>query len=1190
MTLIINERNVVYNCEIRTSGSPWTRGGGLDRGKFKLPKDQLFRGKEKLMYDNDAGGGSRHHNRIARYWLYLLGHPVNENEFIQMEVNNGGVSLREEVEPVGNDLLDRNFENGTQGELYRIDDEWWFQDNWGRSQRDADWVYKGTDNAGRYRTEWMKRSREDDDDFTALIGFFKKLSQGYTQSEIERLIDSEMVMKMAAVRGYIYDWDSFSVNRGKNGYFYRKPTDGRFMFWHWDSDLAFQDANATFLAGKPGFPGYVQQSYNLRRFKHYLALVVEDYARNSPRMNAWLQAEENASSQYTVSATYQTWFNNRETPALNFLGANRNAAFNVTTGGGGVISTSGATVNLSGTAPLRVYQVTVAGHPEATFSWINETSWTLNGIGLSSGANVLTVNAVDDFGQVLHTDTVTVNKSGNAPPVMALAANPDSWHVSVVAPLELDAHNSFDPDGGPLTYSWTVSPADAQLETSSQDRATAIFPRPGLYTFTVNGRDPGNAVTTIQREAAVYAPDGFSPFNDAVLEPYWNRSSVEPRMNYNTGTYYSLSEMDGHLVVQVLDDRARPLGAATPAYPLIWRTMPPQTDWALMTKVGVIGQLFGDYSTGLMVEMIEEGSPVRYAFGIENGSILSVKRATSSGVAGALKSASLTTTEIAIRIRRAGNVLYFEKQENGVWSLVHSTGLASGEPATKGGLFVATDTPQIIRAAFDYALLVDSSATSDLRENLRLSEIMYNPEGGLEFEYVELVNIGDTTLDLTGVHFTDGVTYTFGSTRLGPRQYLVVPYYDQAFAARYSTAGVNLAPGGFAPSRLNNAGETIELSDAQGAVILSVTYGSSGVWPAEADGGGSSLEVVDPAGNLNDPANWRASPESNGSPGRAGGELLGTVVVNEVLTHTDYPFEDAIELFNRTEAAIDVSGWFLSDSRDDLKRFRIPNGTVIGAGDFAVFYEVDFNTNNPLVPFSLSSANGDQVYLSAADANGNLTGYQSRVDFGPAENGVSFGRYETSVGRDFTAMAERTFGMDSPATVGQFRSGTGLVNSAPRVGPVVINEVLFHPPDIGGTNDNTFAEFIELHNVTTNSVTLYDSAFPTNTWRVRGGVDFDFPQGTTLPSRGYLLLVSFDPTTNATELAAFRSNYGLPTSATILGPYAGKLQNSSETLKLLKPDAPQGSGAGGRAGALRVGGSAALWRRVPLAGEPGWQR
>jgi hypothetical protein len=143
---------------------------------------------------------------------------------------------------------------------------------------------------------------------------------------------------------------------------------------------------------------------------------------------------------------------------------------------------------------------------------------------------------------------------------------------------------------------------------------------------------------------------------------------------------------------------------------------------------------------------------------------------------------------------------------------------------------------------------------------------------------------------------------------------LLVVKNPVAFASRYNITGLNVAPGGFL-GQLNNAGETIELSDTNGIVFLSVTYGDADPWPSEADGTGSSLEVRNAEGNLNDPTNWRASPEASGSPGRPGGDALGTVIINEALTHTDAPVEDAIEIFNRTSQPIDVGGWFLSDSR-----------------------------------------------------------------------------------------------------------------------------------------------------------------------------------------------------------------------------------------------------------------------------------
>ena len=185
-----------------------------------------------------------------------------------------------------------------------------------------------------------------------------------------------------------------------------------------------------------------------------------------------------------------------------------------------------------------------------------------------------------------------------------------------------------------------------------------------------------------------------------------------------------------------------------------------------------------------------------------------------------------------------------------------------------------------------------------------------------------------------------------------------------------------------------------------------------------------------------------------------------------------------------------------------------------------------------------------------------LNGFRARVKFGAAANGVSFGRYVTSDGvEEFTAMISRTFGMDDPASVAEFRTGTGKTNVYPKVGPVLVSEIMYHPPDMG-TNDDTLNEFIELFNAGTTPVPLYDPAAPTNTWRLRDAVDFNFPTGLTLPAGGTLLVVSFDPVNNPGALAAFRAHYMLDPGQPITGPWSGKLANDNDDLELRRPDAP----------------------------------
>src|SRR6185369_8972715 len=56
------------------------------------------------------------------------------------------------------------------------------------------------------------------------------------------------------------------------------------------------------------------------------------------------------------------------------------------------------------------------------------------------------------------------------------------------------------------------------------------------------------------------------------------------------------------------------------------------------------------------------------------------------------------------------------------------------------------------------------------------------------------------------------------------------------------------------------------------------------------------------------------------------------------------------------------------------------------------------------------------------------------------------------------------------------------------------------------------------------------------------------------------LVVSFDPNTDPTTLAAFRAAYNLSPSVRLYGPFAGKLDNGGEDIHINKPGAPVPAG------------------------------
>ncbi len=411
--------------------------------------------------------------------------------------------------------------------------------------------------------------------------------------------------------------------------------------------------------------------------------------------------------------------------------------------------------------------------------------------------------------------------------------------------------------------------------------------------------------------------------------------------------------------------------------------------------------------------------------------------------------------------------------------------------------------------------------------SLRITEIMYNPAADPNSEFIELQNISDTTIDLEGVRFTAGIDFTFPAMTLAAGEYTVVVSRQDVFEARYG-ALINVA--GEYVGKLSNGGEEVvlRLAEPLDAAVMRFEYKDG--WYPTTDGGGYSLVIADPTGTLKswrDAESWRPSYAAGGTPGR---DDIAGVMINEVLAHSHDIAPDWVELYNPTASPVDVGGWYLSDSADNLMKYQISNNTIIPSGGYLVLYEnTDFGTQ-----FALSE-NGDEVYLSSAES-GALTGYTVEVSFGASETGISFGLYEKSDGTTvFVSMASVTPN-DS--------------NSGPKVGPVVISEIMYNPlPPAGASYPDQDYEYIELHNITGLPVMLdyYDGeTLETLGWTFTAGIDYTFPLGTTIPANGYLIV--------AKNPAAFTEKHGT-ISAAVLGPFENdsKLSNGGELLELSMP-------------------------------------
>lgn len=402
----------------------------------------------------------------------------------------------------------------------------------------------------------------------------------------------------------------------------------------------------------------------------------------------------------------------------------------------------------------------------------------------------------------------------------------------------------------------------------------------------------------------------------------------------------------------------------------------------------------------------------------------------------------------------------------------------------------------------------EPAGPSSRRTPLAFTEIMYHPAPGPGtnlLEWVELYNSANFRQDLSGMRLSGDIAYTFPSnTFINPGAYLVIARSPSLVASAY---GITNVVGPYTNS-LGNSGGTLRLREVIGAVQLEVEYGTGAPWPVSPDGAGHSLVLSRPSFGENDPRAWSASDLVGGSPGRAdlySANPYRNVVINEFLAHTDLPQLDFIELYNHGNAAVDLSGCWITDDLGTNK-FAIPGGTTIPARGYVAFTESQLG-------FRLDAA-GETILLR----DPGLTRVIDAVKFDGQENGVSTGRWPNG-GDSFYRLATPTLGAS---------------NASIRVSSVVINELMYNPAS--GLDDD---EYVELFNRGAASTNL-------SGWRLRDGISFTFPSNTVLSAGGHLVV--------AKNAARLLTNYAQLNSANTLGNFGGTLANGGERIALAMPD------------------------------------
>lgn len=297
---------------------------------------------------------------------------------------------------------------------------------------------------------------------------------------------------------------------------------------------------------------------------------------------------------------------------------------------------------------------------------------------------------------------------------------------------------------------------------------------------------------------------------------------------------------------------------------------------------------------------------------------------------------------------------------------------------------------------------------------ITISEINYHPEASVNAgNWLELWNYGMADVNISGWKLRDADflhVFTFPeNTWLNANARLVIAVDTALFQTQHPDVLNYTGPLGFG---LNNEDETILLINLQNTIVQEINYTDGLPWPIGADGYGRTMELNNPAIDINIPSNWFDGC-IGGSPGLPYTPCDDNIIISEINYNSGpaYNGMDWVEVYNISSTAVDISGWkFMDDSLGIDHEIIIPDGYILNANDRLVFIqnETAFNTTYPDISNYIGSFNFDLSdngeWIRIYDSAGILMNSINFDDFSPWPLAADGGNYTLNVIDSFGLM------------------------------------------------------------------------------------------------------------------------------------------------------------------------------------------
>jgi len=1038
-SFVYGTNRVIYNIRTLYSGSPWHTpgynspvGNGCDYVMI-TPKDDVMLGATDFVLEAPSDDTAQRHQ--AAFWIVKeLSGPYTYRRFVHMFVNGQRrATVFEDAQQPNSDVVEEFFPDDSEGTLHKIEDWFEFDDSGDTRLGNVDATLGnfttsgGAKKVARYRWCWRPRAvQESANDFTNLFALVDAVNS--TQPEpftrrTEALVNIDSWMRTLAMQRIVGNWDSYGHSRGKNMYAY-KPQNDRWVLMSWDIEFVLgSGSNPSDDALFGGNEPYVNAMRNQPSIQRAYWRAFED-AVNGPllasNIDPMLDSRYSALTANGASVNNPSGIKTYVTERRNFiLSQLATVAATFTVNGPTTFTTNRNLITLSGTAPIKVETITVNGVAYRV-AWTTVTSWSLR-IALSAGTNNLSIQGVDNKGGSVSgaTATFAIHYTGanelaqDKLVINEIMYNPETPEASFVEIHNTSVSNAFDLSG------WRISGIDCDIPDGTiiepgaflvfcEDRfvfASAYSPLiPIAGEFDGNLDNGGETLKLIE--------PGVTSDQDVIID----------QVTYDDDLPWPVGADSGGASLQLIDptqDNNRVANwAAVPT-----NAPPPPPQWQYVTASGTASsstlymylQTAGDVYID-DIKLVAGSVPEAGANALPNGDFETAfpgPWGVSPNHAGSVTSSS---------IKRSGNFSLHVIASSGGTTRASSIyqditpALATGQPytlsywylpSTNGGPLTLrlsgsgiTSTVNISPGGGTNSIRYTPGAINSVRATLPafpqlwLNEILphnlnsITDRFGERDPWVEIYNGGTNTVNLTGYSLTDTYTnlgkWVFpANTLISNGQFLLV-WLDGEPAESIPTElhtsfRIPTSTGSVALARSTNSQFTLVDHLNYNVSSAGRSYGD---YPDGNVSGRLTFSIVTPGA-------------TNNADGAAVTVFINEWMADNMATEPDPAdgnYEDWFEIFNPSTNAVDLSGYFLTDTLTNRTKWEIPANTIVPPGGHLLVWADEETGQNgpgrePHANFRLS-ATGEVIGLFSAGG-----GLIDAVTFPQQTNDVSQGRF-----------------------------------------------------------------------------------------------------------------------------------------------------------------------------------------------------